>query len=223
MSESSKRFFLLPRKITLKKLLSPKPYSIPMLFILCFLSALSIYFLTELKMFNLIELKMLDYRFQLRGKTTISKDIVLVSIGERDIELLGRWPWPRKYHSDLIEVLNTYGAKTICYDILFSKPDIDDPESDACLSSTVEESGNVCLPMALGGEGKGHPDLLPLPFLYKASAGVGFVNVLPDEDGIVRRMHPRLNGNWALGLELAFRHLGIEDDAIELIPEKSLI
>ena len=110
-----------------------------MLVFLCFLSALSVYFLTELKLFQLIELKMLDYRFQFRGKTTISKDIVLVSIGEKDIELLGRWPWPRKYHSDLIQILNTYGAKTIGYDILFSEPDKDDPESDSCLAATVKE------------------------------------------------------------------------------------
>jgi adenylate cyclase len=190
--------------------------------LLCFLSALSVYFLTELKMFRLIELKMLDYRFQLRGKTTISKDIVLVSIGERDIEILGRWPWPRKYHSDLIEILNSYGAKIIGYDILFCEPDKDDPESDACLATTLEESGNVCLPMAFGVEGKDRPDLLPLPCLKKASAGMGFVNVLPDEDGIVRRMPPKLNDCWALGLELAFRALGIEDQALEFIPNKSL-
>ncbi len=223
MAEPSNRIFLLLRKITLKKLLSPKSHRVFMLVFLCFLTALAVYFLTELKLFQLIELKMLDYRFQSRGKTTISKDIVLVSIGERDIELLGRWPWPRKYHSDLIQILNSYGAKIIGYDILFSKPDKDDPESDSCLALTVKESGNVCLPMAFGKEEKGRSDLLPLPCLQKASAGVGFVNVLPDEDGIVRRMPPRLNGSWALGLELAFRYLGIGDDAIELIPKKSLI
>ena len=129
------------KRIAPKKILSPKSHGFLMLVSLYFLAALSAYFLAELKLFRLIELKMLDYRFQIRGKTTISNNIVLVSIGESDIELLGRWPWPRKYHSDLIQILNTYGVKIIGYDILFCEPDKDDPESDACLASAAKKVG----------------------------------------------------------------------------------
>ena len=47
----------------------------------------------------------------------------MISIGDKDIELLGRWPWPRKYHADLIDILNYYGVKLIGYDLIFHNPD----------------------------------------------------------------------------------------------------
>lgn len=208
---------------SLIKVLPREQLNALILFALCFFVALSVFFVTGQKPFRLIELKMLDYRFQFRGKTAISKDIVLVSIGEKDIELLGRWPWPRKYHSDLIQILNNYGAKVIGYDILFSEPDKEDPESDICLAESVKEARNVCLPMAFSGNDKDRNDLMPLDCFHNVSAGCGFVNVSADEDGIVRRMPLRIGGKSAFGLELACRFLRVENAGIELVPKRSLI
>jgi len=140
----------------MKQTLSKKRRNLLIFFLLSLFIALFMFFLAEQKAFRLIELKMLDYRFQLRGKTTISKDIILVSIGEKDIELLGRWPWPRKYHADLIQILNMHGVKVIGYDILFSTPDKKDPDSDSCLADAAKEAGNVCFPMALAAVLKMH-------------------------------------------------------------------
>jgi adenylate cyclase len=165
---------------------------------------------------------MLDYRFQFRGRTSVSKDIILVSIGEKDIELLGRWPWPRRYHADLIQILSSYGTKVIGYDILFCEPDKDDPQSDACLAESVKEAGNVCFPMAFSGNEGDRNDLMPLDCYHSVSAGCGFVNVSPDEDGIVRHIPLRFKERSAFGLELACKFLGVENDEIGLIAGKSL-
>jgi adenylate cyclase len=207
---------------TLKKILPSEQLNSLVLFGLCFFVALCVFFFTGQKPFRLIELKMLDYRFQYRGKTSINKDIILVSIGEKDIELLGRWPWPRRYHSDLIQILSSYGTKIIGYDVLFCGPDKDDPQSDACLAESVKEAGNVCLPMAFSGNGKDGNDLMPLDCFHNVSAGCGFVNVFPDEDGIVRHIPLRFRDRSAFGLELACKFLGVENGGIELIAGKSL-
>jgi adenylate cyclase len=213
----------MPNSFSLKSLFSRERRAALLFLFLCCLSALCVYLIAGLKPFRLIELKMLDYRFLLRGKTDISRDIVLVSIGEKDIEILGRWPWPRKYHSDLIQILNMYGAKVVGYDILFSEPDKEDQESDRCLASTVAESGNVCFPMAFGKGGAKGAHLLPIPQLRQACAGTGFVNVFPDEDGIIRRTPLRVSGRSVFGLELARRFLGVKEGGIRLLPEKAVI
>ena len=169
----------------------------------------------------MVELKMLDYRFQLKGKTALSKDIILITIDEKDTELLGRWPWPRKYHADLIQILKMYGAKVIGYDILFTESDKENPDSDACLVSAAKEAGNVCFPMAFSHD-KSKCDLLPMKELSKASSSVGFVNVYPDEDGIVRRTKLRCREKSAMGLTLLCRFLGISDEKIMKTSESSL-
>ena len=203
--------------------LSNKRYHSLIFLFLCLFVAVAVFlFLGSQKAFLVIEAKMLDYRFQLRGPIDISKDIVLISIGPKDIELLGRWPWPRKYHSDFISVLNSCGVKVIGFDILFHEHDKNDPDSDLQLASTAKETGKVFFPMAFARKETAQPDLLPILPLREASCGVGFVNTFPDEDGIVRRTPIRVEGRLAFGVALASRFLGITENGIELIPGKSL-
>lgn len=191
------------------------------LFLICLFAVAAAFYLGAQKPFQLIELKMLDYRFQLRGKSDISKDIVLVAIDEKDTELLGRWPWPRKYHADLIQILNMYGAKTIGYDILFTEPDKDNPGSDGCLVDAAKDSGNVCFPMAFGVKGQ-KKDLLPMDGLHKAACAVGFVNVYPDIDGMIRRTRLDFSGKPALGLALLCQHLGIALESLQKASKNTL-
>lgn len=42
-----------------------------------------------------------------------SDEVVLVTIDELSLNRLGRWPWPRNLHAELIAKLNEAGAKTI--------------------------------------------------------------------------------------------------------------
>lgn len=190
--------------------------------LVCVLTILAVYLIKDHKVFRLTDLKTLDYRFQLRGRTDIHKDIVLVSIGEKDLELLGRWPWPRKYHGDLIRVLNTFGVKTIGFDILFNKPDEEDPASDNCFAEALRASGNTVLPMAFGHGAKGQGDLLPSGPFMRSCCGCGFVNVSADEDGLMRRMMVISEGRPSLGLEIARRSLGVGENSTRFFPGKSL-
>lgn len=42
---------------------------------------------------------------------------------EKSVKELGRWPWPRTMVADLVDILKSYGAKAVGFDIVFAEPD----------------------------------------------------------------------------------------------------
>lgn len=203
--------------ITLRKYFLHWRVQQPAFIILCFIIILFGFVIKDHKILRLQELKTLDYRFQLRGKTDIHKDIILISIGEKDIELLGRWPWPRKYHADLVQVLSSYGARVIGFDILFGKPDKENPESDQWFADALKNAGNIVLPMAFG---HGTDHILPVDAFMQSCSRCGFVNLSADEDGLVRRMAIQREGRQPLGLAIACQGLSMK--STKLYPGRSL-
>ncbi|MEW6262262.1 MAG: adenylate/guanylate cyclase domain-containing protein [Thermodesulfobacteriota bacterium] len=173
---------------------------------ICFVIAVGGYPLTGTKPFRLAELKLLDLKFQARAPLTIDQRLILISIGDKDIDVLGRWPWPRDYHANLIEVLSAYGASIIAFDLLFNQADESTPFSDANLSEVMAKTGNVCLALALSGE-EGGGEILPLDSLVRSAVGLGFANSPPDEDGVVRRVRLKYGGYYSFGLEVYRRYL----------------
>src|SRR5688500_10393348 len=63
--------------------------------------------------------------------------ILVVAIDEKSLAELGRWPWSRRIHADLIARLNTAGVRGIAMDILLSEPALFDPEGDALLAQAL--------------------------------------------------------------------------------------
>ncbi|MBN1103450.1 MAG: CHASE2 domain-containing protein [Deltaproteobacteria bacterium] len=47
--------------------------------------------------------------------------IAIVNIDEKSINQLGRWPWPRSFIADMIQILKSNGAKLIALDLLLSE------------------------------------------------------------------------------------------------------
>ena len=74
-----------------------------------------------------------------------SGDIVLVTIDNRSLQEVGRWPWPRRDHAQLIDRLTAAGAKNIAFDITFESQS--DPVDDRLLSQALARSGRVTLPV----------------------------------------------------------------------------
>ncbi len=58
-------------------------------------------------------------------RATPSKNIAVIAIDDASINTLGRWPWPRDYHADLIHMLSQDGAKVIGLTIFLSEPQVD--------------------------------------------------------------------------------------------------
>ena len=51
-----------------------------------------------------------------------SERIAVIAIDDQSIANIGRWPWPREVHAQLIDQLKAAGAKTVAHTALFFEP-----------------------------------------------------------------------------------------------------
>ena len=72
-----------------------------------------------------------------------SGDIVLVKIDNESIQKIGRWPWSRRVHAQLVDQLTKAGAKRIFFDLGFYAPS--GPGDDQQLANAIKHSGRVIL------------------------------------------------------------------------------
>jgi len=86
------------------------------------LAVMMVYFL-ELSFLSFLELKTLDLRFRSRGKIPPSGEVALVTIDEKSLDELGRWPWPRTRMAELLDAMVKYDPKVIGFDVVWSEPD----------------------------------------------------------------------------------------------------
>ena len=54
-----------------------------------------------------------------------SDRIAVIAIDDQSIANIGRWPWPRDVHAELIDKLAAAKAKTIAYNTFFFEPQTD--------------------------------------------------------------------------------------------------
>lgn len=112
-------------------------------------------------------------------------DVLIVTIDDSAINTLGRWPWPRSLHAMLLERLQT--ARAVGLDIVFSESNVQRTEDDRLLIDAVQRHGRVVLPIVLDNLDRPTRAELPLASLAQAAAGLGYINVDPDDDGVLRR------------------------------------
>lgn len=117
-------------------------------------------------------------------------DIVIVAIDDRSIAAIGRWPWRRALHAELIARLSAQNPQVIGMDMLLSEADLDYPEDDLLLADAIRQSGRVVLPVLRRGFGPASDRTdMPLPPFAQAAAHLGHVHVAPDGDGVVRSLY----------------------------------
>ncbi|MDF3030164.1 MAG: putative Chase2 sensor protein [Moraxellaceae bacterium] len=154
-------------------------------------------------------------------------DIVIVDIDEKTLAAMakdyGRWPWPRQVLAEFLENVNAQQPKAVVFDVLFSDPDIQNPDSDSYFNEVVGQSPNVFLPMLrldakhdalsqlpaarvpgalatpLAAQNARVAMVIP-PFVAAQKAGrLGTHNVYPDIDGVVRRYPVRIDAQgWQI-------------------------
>ena len=111
-------------------------------------------------------------------------EIVIVAIDDRSIEAIGRWPWRRALHAQLVREISEQSPRALGMDILFGEEDHDDPKDDMLLERALQDSHHTVLPVARHGEDGGAD--LPLPALRHAVAAMGHVQMQVDSDGVAR-------------------------------------
>ncbi len=155
-------------------------------------------------------------------------DIVIVDINEASLAAMakehGRWPWPRQVLGEFLEHLEGQQPKAVVFDILFSDPDVYNPDSDRYFDAAVSETTNTFFPMlrldeasdALSqiapamipgvtpapGEAQQHATIaIVLPHFQSILRGgrLGLHNIYPDPDGVAREyLVYRSDYGWAI-------------------------
>ena len=73
--------------------------------------------------------------------------IVIVDINEASLAAMaadyGRWPWPRQVLGEFLQNLELQKPKAVVFDILFSDPDVFNPDSDAYFDEAVANNSEV--------------------------------------------------------------------------------
>ena len=124
------------------------------------------------------------------GERQAAPNIIIVGMDERSMMEIGRWPWPRFYIADTIEKLTEYGAAAIGVNVWYDNLS-DNEEYDNALVSAAEKTDRLVL-AATGVLAESAYQITaedyigPFEELEKA-ARTGFINVLPDRDGVMRR------------------------------------
>src|SRR5574341_2198015 len=138
----------------------------------------------------------LDQLFGLRGARPPVTPIIIVTIDESSIAELGKWPFPRSMHGDLVDRLSAGRPLAIGIDVILETPSR--REEDEALGAAVARAGNVVLGAARVEDVQPIPGLpgavqvrelfnWPLPEIREGAAAVGPVNLFDDADGALRR------------------------------------
>jgi len=147
--------------------------------------------------FELAEYQALDFLFKARGEGKINPNIVIIEVDDKSLEEFGRWPWTRGYHAALLDIIEDYDPKVVAFDILFSEPQLEHPEEDKLLAYQSKKIENIFYAAffdvkedrSTGGfRLKAVKATMPLPELMESSKAAGFVNILVEPDGKVRKM-----------------------------------
>ncbi len=123
-----------------------------------------------------------------QSRKPIANDILIVAIDERSLLELGRWPWSRDVHADLVNKLDSAGVKAIAFDIVFAEPDRTNPEHDLHFAQAIETMGRVALLVHMEQTHAGGQilEVLPASPLIESAAALGHVHIEYDVDGVCR-------------------------------------
>ena len=138
---------------------------------------------------------------------TVSKQVHVVNIDDATIERLGQFPFPRSQYANIIEDLYSRDAGLVVFNVFM--PDTDRFGKDAALADTLHRHP-VVLPQIASPDKQlslafrpgvseigepaqnftvDYPGIQSNIKLFNTSAaGIGVVNVLPEIDGVVRRI-----------------------------------
>jgi CHASE2 domain-containing sensor protein len=154
------------------------------------------------------EQQTIDARFQIRGaERQRTAGLVVVGVDDttfndfRSQRLRAQWPFPRRYHAQVIERLQRAGAKVIAFDVQFTEPT--DPADDDALIEAVGRARDVVLSTTEVGAHGTTNVLGGDALLRKLGAGVGNTSIIPGSDGVLRNMQYSIDGLKTFGVAIA--------------------
>ncbi len=171
--------------------------------LLVFFSVVGVYYMGRLEP---LELAAYDGLIRLSVSAQVSQPrVALVTISETEIQSLGHWPLSDADLAHVLGALIPYRPVAIGVDIY---RDVSVPPGHENLTRFLTENSNVVFPMKCRTTGQ--TGIQP-PAVLMNTDQVGFVDMVVDQDGIVRRgllfMDDGQNSYYALSLRLALKFL----------------
>lgn len=190
-----------------------------MLFVLVTVfTSVSVIGLRHLGIFEFLELATYDWSLRLQPLLPESDSrVVLVTISERDIRQMGRWPLTDGIVAQLLEQLTKYQVRAIGLDLY---RDFEVPPGHDRLNTMFTSNPNIITVMKFpSGSSPG----IPGPNIVRNTDQVGFNDILPDPGGTVRRglvfLSKGETSATSFGMTLATRYL--EYEGVGLRPDES--
>ncbi|MCK4594200.1 CHASE2 domain-containing protein, partial [bacterium] len=129
-----------------------------------------------------LEVSSRDIRFLLRGPLDPDPEIALVTIDQRSLTELGRYPWPRGLLAQLVERIHSVDPACLALDLALLEPD--NPAVDERLADAIG-MGVTVLPIYLSPiPGQPLRWLTPATPFYAKAHSLGHVALVPDLDGV---------------------------------------
>ncbi|MBI3304788.1 adenylate/guanylate cyclase domain-containing protein [Candidatus Parcubacteria bacterium] len=142
--------------------------------------------LAFLDVFQSVEARLSDRLFLSRAPRS---DIVIVAIDDASLQAVGRWPWPRRVHAELIGILKPVEPAVVAFDVAFfeSSSAADDEALAKAIASvptvlTVEAQDFTARQRPWQGSGL----LQPILVLRQAARALGHAHTPAQGDGVVR-------------------------------------
>ncbi len=185
-----------------------------------FAALFSLFIFVDALFFHTVE-KMQHAGFDLMMRYRIfapkpDNEIIIVDIDEASLAAMakeyGRWPWPRQVLGEFLEHLELQQPRAVVFDILFSDPDVYNPDSDAYFDAAVAKTKNTFFPMLRLNKASDRlsqvkpamiPGVTPIPGKAQEDATIavilpsfasilrggrlGLHNIYPDPDGVARK------------------------------------
>ena len=145
--------------------------------------------------------------------------VVIVAIDAKSLDEVGRFPWPRSVHAQLIDRLTADGVRGIGMDVTMSTPS-NDPNNDQLVAAAMHRNGKVVLPAFAEAVNLGGPlqEALPAPAIAQSVAALGQVDVAKDSDERVRGAYLKAGLGSAYWPSLALALLQLGHDAPATLP-----
>ena len=177
------------------------------------ISSVLLLYYTQNSFLEAFEAKTYDLRFkEMRGPIPPSPNIGIIAIDEKSIAELGRYPWSRDHYARLLDRLGAAKVKAVMFDVFF--PERETVAHDQLFAAATKRSGNVVLGVVFDFDRAGRVTTITrsLPEIERGAIGVGHINQMPDDDGVIRRNPLLLEKDGkqipALGLMAAMLALG---------------
>jgi len=130
-----------------------------------------------------LELAVLDLEVRVRGPVPPGREIVIVMIDDRSVDMLGSWPVPRARLAEAVTILAAAGARVIGIDVLFAASPVPPPGAaagDAALAAAIAAAGNVVVPFTFrfaGPARESHDDFAAQHAYAKLRKSKGFAGL----------------------------------------------